>query len=45
MGIPPIYEGYFDNPIDAEKVAIDICLEGGFEPWTVDIDIIKCVCT
>lgn len=43
-GYPPIYEGYFDNPIDAEKVATDICLEGGFAPWTVTIDIIKCIC-
>lgn len=38
----PIYEGYFDNPQDAEKVAIAICIEGGFAPWTVDIDCYKC---
>ena len=42
-GYPPIYEGYYENPIDAEKAAIDICIEGGFAPWTVDIDCIKCV--
>ena len=44
-GYPPIYEGYFDNPEKAEKAAIDICLEGGFAPWTVTIDCIKCVCS
>jgi len=26
-----------------EKAAIDICIEGGFAPWTVVIDCIKCV--
>ena len=44
-GYPPIYEDYFDNPEKAEKVAIDICLEGGFAPWTVIIDCIKCICS
>lgn len=43
-GSPSIYKGYFNNSVDAEKAAIDICLEGGFKPWDVDIDIIKCVC-
>lgn len=42
-GYPPIYEGYYENPVDAEKAAIDICIEGGFAPWTVDIECIKCV--
>lgn len=42
-GYPPIYKGYYENPIDAEKAAIDICMEGGFAPWWVDIDCIKCV--
>lgn len=30
-------------PLTLKKAAIDICIEGGFATWTVDIDCIKCI--
>lgn len=40
-GNPCLYEGYFDNSQEAEKAAIEFCIETSIPPWVAVIDVFK----